>query len=596
MNKTILTAGPSISYLEIDYGLDAIKNGWNRNHSDYVKLFEKTVAEYIGVKYAIATSSCTGALHLGLLAMGVGPEDEVIVPDISWIATASAVVYTGAKPIFCDVNKDTWVLDTDSIEKLITNKTKVVIPVHLYGNPVQMEKLLLLKEKYGFKIFEDAAPSFGTTYNNKKTGSFGDAAAFSFQGAKALVTGEGGIFLTNDRELYKKFRVLWDHGRDADNPRIDEIKSIGYKYKMSNLQAAIGLAQVERVEEIVNRKREIFDTYEEYLSDQKYITLNPRIDNSRQLFWMTSIVLNEQLNVSREEFINELKFYNIDSRPFFPPMSNYSMFSDNKNEYKNHNSEYIGYRGINLPSGHNITKEEIEYISNVIKIIISKYTTGNNLQIAQKTGWLLHQDNLLRSIRHIKNNPDYAITFTHNNMHCRLVPITNSSVTSADLDLLVKWRNDAQSYFPTQSKITREGTKNWLINNLDSVEDRLLFWIINENNTKVGHIGLFRFDFQKSHCELDNIIRGNFESKGIMESSLKSLISLVKNDLLIKNIFLRVFSDNHKAISLYKKLGFEEIQNRPLKKIINGESTRYIELNDDVYASVDRYFTTMQLK
>jgi perosamine synthetase len=245
-NQTILTAGPSITEKEIHYVNDAIINGWNLHHSDYIKKFEAQFANYIGVKHALATSSCTGALHLALLAMGIGPGDEVIVPETTWIATASAVVYVGAKPIFADIDPKTWVLDVNKLSRYLTKNTKAIIPVHLYGNPVDMDPLLAFAQKNNVMVLEDAAPSIGTIYKGKKTGSFGNAAAFSFQGAKALVTGEGGMFVTNDTLLYEKVKTLWDHGRNPNSPL--EAIIIGYKYKMSNLQAAIGLAQIERVE------------------------------------------------------------------------------------------------------------------------------------------------------------------------------------------------------------------------------------------------------------------------------------------------------------------------------------------------------------
>ena len=592
IDKLILTAGPSITYLEIDYVLDAVKNGWNNNHSAYIKKFEKAVSDYIGVKYALATSSCTGALHLALLAMGVGPGDEVIVPDISWIATASVVAYTGATPIFCDVNRNTWVMDVSLLESLITEKTKVVIPVHLYGNPVDMIALQNLKEKYGFYVLEDAAPSFGTIFDGRKTGSFGDAAAFSFQGAKALVTGEGGIFLTNSEKLYKKFKVLWDHGRDADNPRIDQINTLGYKYKMSNIQAALGLAQVERVEEIVKRKREIFELYRSRLSLVPGIELNPIIDNSRQLFWMTSVVLSNEINVSRDEFMSTLKSYNIDSRPFFPPMSNYGIFGNNR--YFNTNAEIVGYRGVNLPSGHELSNEEVLYIAESVRKIVLSYQNINYNPDLDLKGWIITRNEIYSSLRTIKNDLNYRLQFDFEDEISFLQPINTARCTDEDIELLMKWRNGAQEYFPTQSNITFEGTKIWLKNAVDLIDDRILFWVINGAGIKIGHVGLYRFDFRKQHCELDNIIRGESTSKGIMTVALRRLLDFVQNDLFFSTVYLRVFSDNHRAIKLYNSIGFNEIQRRPLKEIVDKDSTRYIELNDDVYSEVKRYFTTMK--
>jgi perosamine synthetase len=285
INKTnglILTVGPSITAKEVEYVTDAVLNGWNLHHSVYIRKFEARFAEYLGVKYALATSSCTGALHLTLLALGLVPGDEVIVPDVTWIATVSAVCYVGATPVFADIDPDTWVMDPQSVKKLLTPKTKAIIPVHLYGNPVDMEPLLEMATERGIAIVEDAAPSIGAEYHGKKTGSFGRAAVFSFQGAKALITGEGGMAVTNDHALMERIQLIGDHGRDP-NRQFYNIE-IGYKYKMSNLQAALGLAQIERVEEIVARKRHIYSWYYERLNDLSDIRLNLEREGTRNIY------------------------------------------------------------------------------------------------------------------------------------------------------------------------------------------------------------------------------------------------------------------------------------------------------------------------
>ena len=192
--KLILTAGPSITKKELDYVSDAVLNGWNEKWDHYLKKFEVEFSRYIGVKHALTTSSCTGAMHLALMSLGISKNDEVIIPDISWVVTASSVVYTGAKPIFADIEKDTWCIDPASIRKLITKKTKAIMPVHLYGHPANMDEIIEIAEENNLVIIEDAAPSLGADIKGKKTGSFGIASAFSFQGAKILTTGEGGSF------------------------------------------------------------------------------------------------------------------------------------------------------------------------------------------------------------------------------------------------------------------------------------------------------------------------------------------------------------------------------------------------------------------
>ncbi len=363
--KLILTAGPSITDKEISYVTDAVTNGWNSHWNDYIIKFEEKFAKYIGVKHAMSTSSCTGALHLAFAALNLKEGDEVIVPEISWIATAATVTYTGAKPIFADIDYDTWCIDSKSAKKLITSKTKAIMPVHLYGNPANMDEISAIAKEYNLFIVEDAAPSLGASYKGRKTGSFGNVAAFSFQGAKIITSGEGGMFVTNDTELFDRVKKLNDHGRSLTKALWND--EVGYKYKMSNIQAALGLAQLERIEELVDKKREIFSWYYENLKNVDGIKLNIEKENTKNIYWMTSIVLDKDFEITREKFISKLKEWNIDSRPIFYPMSGFPMFETN---FENKVAQKVGDFGINLPSGHARTKEEIDYICNVIKMVL----------------------------------------------------------------------------------------------------------------------------------------------------------------------------------------------------------------------------------
>jgi perosamine synthetase len=367
VSEMILTAGPSITQKEIDYVTDAITNGHDEHWGDYIKRFEKSFAEYIGVKYALTTSSCTGALHLALVALGIKEGDEVIVPDLSWIATASVVRYVGAIPVFADVLSDSWCISPASIRNNITNKTKAIIPVHLYGHPANMDKIIKIALEYELKIIEDAAPSLGATYGGRKTGSFGDIGCFSFQGAKLLSTGEGGMLLTDNFELFKRVKHFAEHGRSGNG---FDISDIGYKYKMSNLQAAWGLAQLERINELVEKRIQIFEWYYDELKDVEGITLNKLATQIEgPVYWMTSIVLDYDLGITRDKLIEKLKSRGIDTRPFFPVMSSFRMFTSVTNPVAMNLSE----QGINLPSGHKRTKEDIVYICNCIKDIIWEY-------------------------------------------------------------------------------------------------------------------------------------------------------------------------------------------------------------------------------
>ncbi len=366
--KMILTAGPSISAREATYAFDAVKYGWNDQWAKYLKAFEQSFAQYVGTKYALATSSCTGALHLALAALGIGPGDEVIVPDITWVATGNAVLYVGAAPVFADVDPKTWTLDPESFRSRITSRTKAVMPVHLYGHPTcRMDKILEIATEHGLSVVEDAAPSIGAEVLGRRTGSFGHFAAFSFQGAKLAVTGEGGMLVTNDETLFKKVHTLWDQGRV---PGTFWIAERGWKYKLANTLAAIGLGQLERNDAMVEAKRRVFRWYEEGLAGVPYLSLNREASWARSIYWMTSILVHESSPVSRDDLMKELKARKVDTRAVFPAISQYPIWPTPQSPQPN--ALRIGLRAINLPSGVCLSREEVAYICAQIREIVTR--------------------------------------------------------------------------------------------------------------------------------------------------------------------------------------------------------------------------------
>ena len=365
-DKLILTAGPSISHKEIDYVLDAVKNGWNLEFDKYLRKFEKAFADYIGVKYAWTTSSGTGALRSALMALGIGEGDEVIVPEITFVASANVVRYVGATPVFADVQKDTWCLDPEKLERHITKRTKAIMPVHIYGHPADMDPVNKIAKEYKLFVVEDACPSVGAEYKGKKTGSLSDVAAFSFQGAKIMVTGEGGILVTNDVEIYEKAKYWGNNAKDSK--KMFWHSDIGYMYRMANLLAALALGQLERIEEFVNKKRQIFLWYKKRLQHIEGLSLNVEKDWAKNIFWMSSIVLDKDFNISRDKVMAKLKERLIDTRPFFYPISMFPMY--NKPTVDNPVAYHIGPNGINLPSGVNLTEEQIDYIARQVKDIL----------------------------------------------------------------------------------------------------------------------------------------------------------------------------------------------------------------------------------
>lgn len=360
--KRILTAGPLITNFEKLYVQDAVENGWNENSSKYIEEFENTFKSIVNSKYAVATSSCTGSIYLSLLASGIGPGDEVIVPEITWVATASAVKYTGATPIFADIDKETWTIDPESIKEVYTKNTKAIIPVHLYGNSSKMNQIMSFAKNKNLNVIEDAAPAIGATFKDKKLGTFGDYGCFSFQGAKLVVTGEGGMIVTNNKKNYEKLIKLNDHGRVPGTFWIDKL---GYKFKMSNLQASFGLGQLQNLEQMIDSKRRIYNRYKKNLKELENISFIQETNNSKSIFWMTSITLNQNdSNKSSKKLMEYLNQKNIDTRPVFPPISQYPIW-DKKYEPKI-NAKYIGENSINLPSGVTLKDSEIDYVSDKI--------------------------------------------------------------------------------------------------------------------------------------------------------------------------------------------------------------------------------------
>ena len=362
----ILTAGPSVSPREVSYVADAAAYGWNFHHSDYLTRFEHDFADFVGSKYAMATSSCTGSLHLALLALGIGPGDEVLVPEVTWVASGSAVRYVGAKPIFVDVDPLTWTIDPMAISKLVNSRTKAIIPVHLYGYAADMTPILEIAKQFHLFVVEDAAPAIGTLFGSKSVGTFGQFGCFSFQGAKLLVTGEGGMLVSDDDDLFAKARKLQDHGR---KPGTFWIEELGYKYKMNNITAAFGLAQLERAQNQIARKRRLNAWYREGLEDLEYIHFQEEASNTRSICWMSSFTLDENSKVSRDQLISELKNRGIDSRPVFPAISQYPIWGYSPDIQKVAKS--IGDNGINLPSGVSLSRSSVNYVINSIREILN---------------------------------------------------------------------------------------------------------------------------------------------------------------------------------------------------------------------------------
>jgi perosamine synthetase len=373
--KRIPVAGPWITEREIQYVSDAVANAWYDKHNAYHSRLEAAFASYLGVAHAMALPSCTSAIHLALLARNVGPGDEVIVPDCTWIATAAPVIYVGATPVFADIDRQTWCLDAASFEACITARTKAVIPVDLYGGMPDWAAISSVAADHGIFVIEDAAEAIGSMHRGKLAGSLGEVGTFSFHGSKTVTTGEGGLLATNDGKLFARAQVLRDHGRPPGD-RFFLNGEVAFKYKMSNLQAALGLAQVERIQELVDRKREIFGWYREHLSDLTGITLNGEPPGSRNSYWMTTIILARDHRLSKYQLMDALDVRGIDSRPFFSPLSSLEAFANQPAtvdaKVRNVVSYDIAARGVNLPSALNLTEDDVRRVCDALREILDR--------------------------------------------------------------------------------------------------------------------------------------------------------------------------------------------------------------------------------
>ncbi|MEY4748202.1 MAG: hypothetical protein RIQ60_416 [Pseudomonadota bacterium] len=354
---------PSITEAEVALVTDAARHGWGPRCYDYIERFEREFAAWLGVRHAIATSSCTGALHLGLAALGVGPGDEVIVPDTSWIASAAPVRYLGATPVLVDVLAHSWCVDPQRVEEAITPRTRAVIAVHLYGNLCELDVLREITTRHGLALIEDAAEAIGSVWQGRRAGSVGDFGVFSFHGTKTLSTGEGGMWVSNNSALYEQVLTLSNHGRARGQTRQFWPDRLGYKYKMSNLQAALGCAQLARVEDLVARKRAIFAAYAEALAALPGVTLNPEPPGTVNGCWMPTVVFEPASGVTRERLLAALQAADIDGRVFFWPLSGLSMF-----EARTHNEVACRLPGqaINLPSYHDMSAADLRRVIDTV--------------------------------------------------------------------------------------------------------------------------------------------------------------------------------------------------------------------------------------
>lgn len=357
---------PYIGAREKELVLDALNSGWVSSIGKYIDEFESKFARYCGTDYALAVSNGTTGLHLALAALGLGPGDEVIVPDLTFVATANAVAYTGAKPVLADVESDTLCLDVASVKSLITPRTRAIIPVHLYGHPADMDALTEIADAQGVTIIEDAAEAHGAEYKGRRVGGLGKCGVFSFYGNKVITTGEGGMLTTNDHEFYQRARRLRDHAMSPQRRYFHEER--GFNYRITNLQAALGVAQLERIEDFLDRRTEIMGWYNSEIALSESVRLN-RVKNwAKSAFWMICLEVDWLDEAGRDAFMMELKARGIDTRPYFCTLSSMPMYKQQPLPVSARKSEI----GLNLPSYYELTKQDVQRIASEVNAILKK--------------------------------------------------------------------------------------------------------------------------------------------------------------------------------------------------------------------------------
>ena len=354
---------------ELRYVTEAVKSSWISSSGKFITQFETKFSKFCLTEHAVATSNGTTALHLALEALNIGKGDEVIIPTLTFAATANAVIHAGASPVFVDCLKNHWNMDPDKIALAITSKTKAIIPVHLYGHPCEMSRIMNIANKYNLYVIEDCAEATGAIVNGKKVGSIGNIGCYSFYGNKIITTGEGGMCTTNDTDLYEKMKVLRDHGMDKSKRYWHN--EIGYNYRMTNISAAIGVAQMEQISVFLNKRQMLKIQYDKSINFNSNLLKPINSLYGKDVDWFYCLILSPTSKINRDKLINELSKVGIDSRPFFYPihmMPPYHKF--NKNTVDFCNAETFGKYGLNLPLYPSLTEENVKFISNEINNIL----------------------------------------------------------------------------------------------------------------------------------------------------------------------------------------------------------------------------------
>jgi perosamine synthetase len=367
VNRRIPVAAPALVGRELEYVTDCLESSWISSAGVYIERFEEAFKEFVGVEHAIACCNGTAALHLALLALGVGPGDEVIVPTLTYVATANAVRYCGAKPVFVDSEPETWNLDPGEIEERCTERTKGIVAVHLYGHPANLDAIQSVARSNGLWVLEDAAEAHGARYQGRIIGSLTECAVFSFYGNKIVTTGEGGMVVTSSAELAERLRILRGQGQDPN--RRYWFPVVGYNYRLTNVAAAIGLAQMERIDWHVERRREVASWYRERLSESGLVDFSPAADWAEPAYWMSCALLRDGGENERDRVMAELDERGVETRPFFYPLHTLPPYAC-EDEQAFPVATSLAARGLNLPSSASLRRDDILYVCDALETAV----------------------------------------------------------------------------------------------------------------------------------------------------------------------------------------------------------------------------------
>jgi len=368
-------SNPALVGNELKYVTDCVQSSWISSVGTYVQRFEEAFAEFCNTEHAVTCSNGTTALHLALLALGVRPGDEVIIPTLTYVATANAVVYCGGQPVFVDGEPQTWNMDPAHVEALITARTKGIIVVHLFGHPVDMDPIMDIARRHGLFVLEDAAEAHGAEYKSRRIGSIGDAATFSFFGNKIITTGEGGMVTTNDRALAGEVRRLKNHGMDPQ--RKYWFPTVGYNYRLTNVASAIGLAQLEKIDWQLEQRQQIATWYREFLADAPGLTWQTEMEWARHVWWLFTVVMDEDIPLSRFDVLAGLKDRGAEGRQIVYPIHQLPPYHDPAHDGRFPVAERIVDRGLHLPTWSGLTREQVARVcDNLVECLHKARTTA----------------------------------------------------------------------------------------------------------------------------------------------------------------------------------------------------------------------------